>query len=884
LYKSICTANLPAPTVEDGSTAMDVALYTGNGSTQTISGLEFSPDLVWVKMRSTDGYSHKLTDTVRGATKSLVTNNTNFELTETSGLTAFTSDGFSLGSQDPYNRNTDTFVAWTWDAGHPSTPTTGAVSFDGTSDYLTVPKTDAWPTGTQDATIEFFLYRNGSGTTVTLLGKDYSGAGLSDFYLTTSNVLYFYDNNLAADGGTGIGGVTLSTGKWYHIALTRTASTLRLFVDGQIVATKTGVTGNWFDSASFTYVMIGARENPLGNQSLNGFMSNVHVVLGTALYTSNFTRPTAPLTAVANTKLLCCQSSSSATAATVSPGAITANGNASATTKSDSTAANDSLVDVPTNGTETDSGAGGEVRGNYCTLNPLDTDGGTFANGNLELTTSSSGYSSTRSTIAVSSGKWYWEVTFSNNNVVLGIAPSSGARPLVPGNTSTSYAFDCWDGDKRNNDTTSTYASSLIVGDVLGVALDLDNGTLTFYKNGTSLGTAFSSISGTFSPCVADAISAASYLITCNFGQRAFAYSAPSGYKALCTANLPAPTVEDGSTVMDVALYTGNSGTQSVTGLGFSPDFLWFKSRSVGYGHRVFDQVRGFDGLYPNETVAEDTNAVNENLVSYDSNGFTVGTTTGINALNNNNVTMVAWAWDAGSSTVSNTDGSITSSVRANPTAGFSIVTYTASASATIGHGLGVAPSLIIAKSRTSGTTDWVVYSSILGRGKYLLLNENYVAGTLSNYWGTADPTSTVFGVYSTVGASNNAGNMVAYCFAPVEGYSAFGSYTGNGSSDGPFVYTGFRPRWVLIKNASGAANWMLYDTARNTYNTSPYVLSPNNSDGGLTYDAYGGAYPIDILSNGFKPRDSLSNINGSTHTLVFAAFAENPFRSARAR
>jgi hypothetical protein len=323
---------------------------------------------------------------------------------------------------------------------------------------------------------------------------------------------------------------------------------------------------------------------------------------------------------------------------------------------------------------------------------------------------------------------------------------------------------------------------------------------------------------------------------------------------------------------MDVSLYTGNGGTQSITlPGGFSPDFVWVKARSNTQDHYLFDAIRGGSGiLRSNTTGAESTGT---SYLSFDSTGFS-----SLNGLSSSGYTYAAWTWDAGTTTVSNSVGSITSSVRANASAGFSVVTYNHGSgvgASTIGHGLGVAPSLILNKFR-DGSTNWDVYVRALGPGGRLILNSTNAFTSETDPWNNTNPTSTVF----SVGPSSwkGVGNHVAYCFAPVVGYSNFGSYVGNGSSDGSFVYTGFRPRWILIKASSFTQGWALFDTARSTYNASSMVfLQPNTSNSEFTTD-------IDILSNGFKARANDGNMNGSGQTYIYAAFAESPFQYARAR
>ncbi len=446
------------------------------------------------------------------------------------------------------------------------------------------------------------------------------------------------------------------------------------------------------------------------------------------------------------------------------------------------------------------------------------------------------------------------------------------------GDSADEYAY--YDsGQKYTNATTSSYGASYAANDVIGCALNLDAGTLTFYKNGSSQGQAFSGITGVYVPALSDTSGGSSSAFVANFGQRPFAYTAPSGFKALCTANLPAPTIVKPSTVFDTKLYTSNAGTLTVSGLGFSPDFAWLKSRGTAVAHALYDTVRGAGyALSSNLTDAE--KYATDGFVSFNSDGFTLG------ANNNspqpdinytNNIARVAWCWDAGSSTVTNTAGSITSQVRANASAGFSVVTFTPSGASSVGHGLGVAPALIIVKNR-SISDSWYTYHVAVGTGKYMVLNSTAAALTGAN--GFTSVSASTF----TVGAdviSNYA--HVAYCFAPVAGLSAFGSYTGNGSADGPFVYTGFRPRWVMIKitnTGTSIDHWVMWDTARDDYNVADSYLLANNPQQEVTSSAV----TIDALSNGFKLRNSSINQNGSGSTYIYAAFAEAPFQYARAR
>jgi hypothetical protein len=535
-------------------------------------------------------------------------------------------------------------------------------------------------------------------------------------------------------------------------------------------------------------------------------------------------------------------------------------------------AGNDSLVDVPTNGAQTDTGAGGEVRGNYCTLNPLQKGAtiGNPTNGNLEITNPSVVVNKILGTIGVSSGKWYWECSRTGGaNGMPGIARANTDLATYVGGDANSWGYYNT-GVKYNNGTSSSYGASYANNDVISIAFDADNGTLVFYKNGVSQGTAFSGLtSGPYFPAEGDNGSGVWWF---NFGQRPFAYTAPSGFKALNTANLPAPVVTKPSEYMDIALYTGNATARSITGLGFSPDFVWIKGRSGSTNHALYDIVRGAQlDLVSNSEAAETTQSTG--LTAFNSDGFSIGT---LAKLNTNAATYAAWAWDAGSSTVTNTQGSISSQVRANVSAGFSIVTWTADPSlglTTIGTGLGLEPSFIFLKNRDV-SDNWFVYHASRGVDAYLRFT-NSVSTSNTGFWSVS---SSTFGVKQSSIATVNTQSCVAYCFAPVAGYSAFGSYTGNGSTDGPFVYLGFRPAVVIVKMSSGTGDWTILDSKRAGYNVDNDPLFPNLANAQGTTDL------IDITSNGFKVRTTGATFNTNAGTYVFAAWAESPFQFSRAR
>ena len=525
----------------------------------------------------------------------------------------------------------------------------------------------------------------------------------------------------------------------------------------------------------------------------------------------------------------------------------------------------DSMTDVPTLTSAT--------AANFAVGNPLYNDttiASTWTNGNLAFSVGNAG--SVQNTFGVTSGKWYWETIFSSNPQAVGVMQTGtvGRRTQA-----ISYASD---GSKYVNATNSAYGSAYTTSDVIGVALDMNGGTITFYKNNVSQGSiALSGATITIGSALIAGGGGSAAVGTFNFGQQPFTYTPPTNFVALNTYNLPTSTIVKGNTVMDATLYTGTGATQSITNAAsFKPDLVWIKNRSAADDNQLVDSVRGVTlRLISNGTNAESANAAG--LTAFNSNGFTIGSDANYNRSGSS---LVGWQWQAGQGTTSsNTNGTITSTVSVNASAGFSVVTWTSPASGvpTIGHGLGVAPTFIIVKDRTSAY-NWDVGCNSIGWANRLNLNTTNFA--IAGYWNSTAPTSSVF-TYTAAGA-NSGDLMVAYCWTPIAGFSAFGSYTGNGSADGPFVYTGFRPKFVLIKLSSAAGtNWEIWDSSRNTYNIADLLLLPSSSAAESTY---GGNYPLDLLSNGFKVRGSGSGLNDSGATLIYAAFAENPTKYALAR
>jgi hypothetical protein len=530
----------------------------------------------------------------------------------------------------------------------------------------------------------------------------------------------------------------------------------------------------------------------------------------------------------------------------------------------------DSMTDVPTLTSAT--------AANFAVLNPVAPLTQGLTNGNLNMTGTATVYSSGRSTIAIPAGtKIYWECAATawagGSSFQIGMVPTTYAG----GNSGANYVGMQGGGNTFNMGSISSIGT-FALNNVMGLAYDQAAGTLAIYKNNTLLGT-ISSVSTTlsFMPRLDCYTTTESGWI--NFGQRPFTYTPPTGFVALNTYNLPTSTIVKGNTVMDATLWTGTGASQAVTNAGaFKPDFAWLKIRSGAANHILIDSVRGVTNyLNSNTTNAEASSA--DQFLSFNSNGFTVGANTTGGNTNQSGSTYVGWQWQAGQgSTSSNTNGTITSTVSVNASAGFSVVTWTGTgANATVGHGLGVAPQLIINKPRNAAD-NWISWHTSLGALGYIYLNLTNASASAAAVWNSTLPTSSVFSVGTSSNINSSAQTMVSYCWTPIAGFSAFGSYSGNNSTDGPMVYTGFQPKFVLIKGTGNASGWQLQDSARNTYNVVNAVLRPDLSAAEST--GYGGV--LDFLSNGFKLRTTDTNYNSSSYgPYIYMAFATNPFKNS---
>ena len=558
----------------------------------------------------------------------------------------------------------------------------------------------------------------------------------------------------------------------------------------------------------------------------------------------------------------------------------------------------------------TDSPTLGASASNYAVLSPIDKGtSATILNANLSLT-SGAAHAAVRGTF--SANKIYFEatntsITSGSSVVAIGLATSSANLSATP--VSLAQFWGVYASNAHGivtNGTTVSFGAASSVGTIFQLAYDPSTGNgwvgennVWYNSTGGTTGNPSAGTNPTFTITVGTEvfpyIETYSNTMSATFGQRPFAYTPPTGFKALNTYNLPNVTIPKGNKVMDATLWTGDGTTRSITNASsFKPDFVWVKSRSNSSQNELVDSVRGANGsvmrtLFSNQTGAEQTVNTDADLqygliASINSNGFTVGPgSANAGQTNYPAYTYVGWQWQAGQgSTSSNTNGSITSTVSVNTTAGFSVVTYTGvGGTGTVGHGLGVAPKFIITKYRNIANA-WYCYHASTGAGNVLFLNQTNASTADTGVWNNTSPTSSVFSVGS-LNTNQSTGTYVAYCWAEIAGFSKFGSYTGNGSADGTFVYLGFRPKFIMYKRTNLTGSWGIFDTSRNTYNLSKNVLYANLAD--AEYTSTGAGFDnIDILSNGFKPRQTNSGINASGSTYIYMAFAENPFKYSLAR
>ena len=640
-----------------------------------------------------------------------------------------------------------------------------------------------------------------------------------------------------------------------------------------------------------------------GDRYLDGYLAEVNFIDGAALTPSSFgeykndiwiPKNTAGLTFGTNGFRLEFKQVGTGTASSSTIGADTSGEDNHWT--SNNLVASDVVPDSPTN--------------NFATMNPLEPNVAalslTLSEGNLKASGTAYGATMSGSTAFINTlmgGKWYYEQRMSD----LGRLPRLGWKSA---SNTIMYRSN---GEKNIDGTESSYGATFADGDIISIAADVDGSSVTFFKNGASQG----AISYTF-VAGQDYTNAVDYggphgeedgAFVMNFGQDSsfagtetaqgnadgngigdFYYAPPSGFLALCTSNLPDPVEaidpNEGGSVQDyfnTLLWAGDAGTnRAISGLDFTPDLVWVKERTSTSEHQLTDSVRGVTKRLHSSTTGAETTSTNS-ILSFNTDGFNIGDSGAFNASGD---TYVAWNWKAGtafSNDASATSvGSIDSTGSVNTDIGFSIISWTGTGSnGTIAHGLGVTPEMYIVKRRDADGHSWPVYTSTLGATKQLRLSGTNAEITTANIWNNTEPTSSVFSVGTNTDSNASSGTHIAYCFASVDGFSKVGSYTGNGNADGPFVYTGFAPAFLMIKNTSRAEDWAIVDNRRGVEPTKTEYLAPNNSAAEIDSVAR-----ASFVSNGFKIRAAgtytFNHTSGDTY--IYMAFAEQPFKYANAR
>ena len=672
---------------------------------------------------------------------------------------------------------------------------------------------------------------------------------------------------------------------WYHIALAidttqaTSSNRVKLYVNGVQVTAFGSAT---YPSLNYAGGVNAAAPHRMGSYSadygpnyFDGYLAEVNFIDGQALTPSSFGQTDAvtgvwtpkKYTGTYGTNGFYLPFSDNTSATTL---AYDKSGNSNNWTPNNiSTTAGatyDSMTDVPTLTSAT--------AANFCVLNPLLKGEGTIGSqytitaGNLNYNGSDGAmWVGGDGSIGVSSGKWYYECVWTGlgSGAVIGWVmtqtprhPGTGAFGAAQADTGIGFAADT--SVYTQGSATSLTNSGFTTNDVLGMAIDLDSRTMTLYKNGSAIGGASNINVGTYWPGIGGY---GTFTALLNFGQRPFSQTVPNGYAALNTFNLPDPTIKKPNQYMDAGLYTGTGSATAIPVSGPpNPDLVWIKGRSVAYSHSLLDNQRTTGTPYSRRLYSNLTSAeydYGSSLLSTTSTGFNLTTTDGDH--NTNGASYVAWQWKKGA------------------TPGFDIVTYTGNGSngQAVAHSLGVTPKMVILKARSSAL-DWIVYhaGTTTPSTNNLILNSTAAAGSNSGFL-TPNASNLVF--TTSYGANNpNGVNMVAYCFAEIPGFSKFGSYTGNGSADGPFVYCGFRPKYVMWKRTDTTSAWFIYDSVRGTTNVMGPELYPNASDAEATTTR------MDFVSNGFKLRAANAGDNASGGTYIFAAFAENPFKYSLAR
>ena len=830
-----------------------------------------------------------------------------------------------------------------------------SVYFDGsTSSGIRAADSSDFDMGNGDMTCEMWFYVDeDAGNYRRLCGQSAAAAAQAQIpfaiEIDTNNKPVGYLFYSGANYETMLSSTAINDNEWNHVALVRNSGTATLYLNGtSVYSQSTTVTLN----TSAGGFGIGALGDYTG-ETFKGWISNFRLVVGSAVYTSNFTPSTSPLTAVTNTKILCCQGATvtkdnsaddrtlTVTAANtysqkMAPFTYDWYQDQSGQTNDyspDNVTINDVMQDSPTN--------------NFSTMNPLDT--GTYCTLSRGMllsqgnTSADAGWSHNNFPMANGSGKWYSEHRIGQLSATGGNYPSIGVSSTYlsyyNGTLTTSRFYNNYcriraTGNCDEYGSVFTEQSGMDLGatladdDIISIAVDTDNKKIWFAKNGTWIGSGNpgGNSNPSFTYTLEDDLlisiqhlsdSAASWVYS-NYGQDAtfngnviaggnadangygdFKYAVPSGFKALCTQNLATPTVKNGREHHNTITYTGNNGTNNITGMGFAPDLVWLNAQGVTANHKIQDVVSGNTlVLEPDATTAgEDQSA---NFTAFASDGFNLaGSTT---EYNNNSYTYYAHGWKAGGATTTDVteSGSGTSRINqssrsTNTTAGFSIIKYVGAHDeisngehTKVHHGLNSPPQTLIIKHLTETVSwsvmgHWMIHSgAVAGFNDYRIGLDHTDPYSGSSYMGTTDPDSTYIYLGNSDYVNDDGDSYICYAWHEVDGYSKFGYYLGNGSTDGPFIYTGFRPAWVMFRrmNASGANHWMMFNTKLDPDNPA---ISGNWADYEPTGEAHA-SYAWDILSNGFKIRSTNASGNTSGGYYMYMAFAESPFKYANAR
>ena len=950
------------------SEGFNTVTWTGTGADNSISGIGFSPALVWIKDR-TDATAHYLFDVNRGALKDLYSNLTAAEYSAAQTLKSFDGDGFTLGNNTGVNGSADDVVAWCWEGGGTptadnsasagATPTAGSVKIDGSNlgsalagsiaaTRLSANTTKGFSVvtftsnGSDNQTVahglgavpKWIIVKKRSATGAWVVGLTHTGFNWANDYFQfdtsakrtdgsgtvfgadPTSTLFTFGSSFGSNGTTlvaycwsevsGYSKFGSYTGNGSSTGPTVTTNFAPAFV--MVKRTDGSSTGSWFIVDNTR----DPRSSPTKDLQPNSTATETD---NSAFYTFTSTgfqlKTTGTAVNASGGTYIYMAFADTREAAFFKD--TTTNGNNLTPVNLDY---RDSLIDSPTN--------------NWSTLNSLKKNARpqAFSEGNLVFSSTSTGTNpAATSTFAVTSGKWYWEsyIRAVGNTVnSVGIANNSNdlENDSYAGyNKTWAYGYQS-NGQTRNN-ANASYGDSWTTGDIISVALDLDAGAVYFYKNGTiqNSGTAaFTSLSGEFTAYSLVYNSGAQVY---NFGQDStfngaqpaggntdgngrgtFKYAVPNGYLSLCNDNLTEPSIANPTDNFNTVLYTGDGSTQNITGVGFEPDFVWIKARNDTSGHQLYDTVRGATKrLRSQSTGVESTESTG--VTSFDSDGFTTGSNGGSNESGKN---YAAWNWKAGGTpTATNsagagnapTSGSVmidgvasttalngdipATKISANTKSGFSIVSYTGTGATnpTVNHGLTKKPEFIILKDRDSNSNNnsWNIWHKDAGDG------DDYGYFTTAAFTGSAQVIGTdnnVFTLKPNLATSNESGdNYIAYLFHSVEGMTKVGSYTGNNSADGPFVYTGFRPAWVMTKRSNGTSWWGISDNVRSTYNEVANTLAADQaySESSLTSDL-----KLDFLSNGFKIRDTDGYYNASGGNYIYLAFAEISFKETTAK